>query len=58
MMATSDSKRIAGPMRRFLVGKGVRNGSLSGKGRQNRLYGPEEAAFDKSFVLPDIEKVR
>lgn len=23
-----------------------------------RLYGPEEAAFDESFVLPDIEKVK
>ena len=23
-----------------------------------RLYGPEEACFDKSFILPDVEKIR
>ena len=23
-----------------------------------RLYGPEEAYFDKSFKLPDVEKIK
>lgn len=59
MMAASDSRRIADILALSAEGWEA-NWIPTGEDwfGMFRLYGPEEAAFDESFVLPDIEKVK
>ena len=56
MMAASASKRIAGIL--ALSAEGWEANWIPTGEDLFRLYGPEEAAFDKSFALPGIEKMK